>query len=65
MNNIEKYNYLRDNLALGIAKMAEICEQNKANDNNFEDAFEYTLMQLKNFDKYWDDLLSSAFTLFK
>ena len=51
MNNIEKYNYLRDNLALGIAKMAEICEQNKAND--------------KNFDKYWDDLLSSAFTFFK
>ena len=61
MKNIEEYNLLRDNLALGIARMADIAKQNKMNDKDFEDAFEYTLMQLKNFDNFFDANFNSFF----
>ncbi len=61
MKNIEKYNLLRDNLALGISKMAEITERNSTNTKDFEDAFDYTLQQLKKFDDFFDIYFNSIF----
>ena len=57
MNNKETYDFYRDNLAIGIAKMADKFDEHNINDNDFEDVFQYTLIQLKNFDNLWDKIL--------
>jgi len=57
MNNREKYDFYRDNLAIGIAQMAKKFDDYKINDKDFEDIFNYALLQLKNFDKLWAEIL--------
>mgnify|MGYP006916069117 CR=1 FL=1 len=58
MKNIKNYNLLRDNLAMGIARMAEVFEQNNNYNKDFEDAFEYTLIQLKKFDDIFNNFFN-------
>ena len=54
MNIDEKYNELRDCLAVGIARMAEIYDTTNKYNNEFETAFSYTINQLKHFDILWE-----------
>lgn len=56
MNIDEKYNELRDCLAVGIARMAEIYDTTNKYNNEFETAFSYTINQLKHFDILWDKI---------
>ena len=44
MKNKENYYTLRDNLAIGIAKMADKFDEYKIYDDDFEDLFQYTLI---------------------
>lgn len=54
----EKYYELRDNLAIGIANMAKIYDSKiSENKGQFEDVFEYTMMQLEEFDCLWDKII--------
>ena len=59
MKNKENYYTLRDNLAIGIAKMADKFDEYKIYDDDFEDLFQYTLIQLKKFDDLWDRILKN------
>ena len=43
MNIDEKYNELRDCLAVGIARMAEIYDTTNKYNNEFETAFSFTM----------------------
>lgn len=56
MNIDEKYNELRDCLAVGITRMAEIYDSTNKYNNEFETAFSYTINQLKHFDILWEKI---------
>ncbi len=58
MNYREKYDYIRDSLAIGISKMADMYNEKFPKDKDFEDVFMYAIQQLREFDKLWDNKLS-------
>ena len=54
----ERYNILRDNLAIGIAWLAKIYDEQQTSHNiKYEEEFQYTMIQLKSFDILWDAIL--------
>lgn len=57
MEKTERYYELRDNLAIGIANMAKVYDVQITGDKKqFEDVFEFTMIQLKLFDEFWEKI---------